>query len=98
MINPTVRCRLHRVLPALSFTLTVLFAAAMGPFSVVPAQAQQDQEPRSSSQSWGLRSVRPVRIRSVPPKGGITPQAQPQCSDPQVGYFGGPVVSNTQIV
>lgn len=81
-------------LPASRWFLAGLLTVMLGYFSVVPAQAQQDQAAQPAQQSEPSKPVRPIHI--VP---FITHPGQ---NAPQTGahlsYYGGPVISNVQVI
>src|ERR1700726_770676 len=95
MVDRTLCRRFCITLLASRMFLAGLLTALLGAVSVLPARAQQDQASQPGQQSQPLKPVRPIHI--VPfithPPGQNTPQ-----SGAHLNYYGGPVVSNIQIV
>jgi len=95
---PLTLCRRFRVsLSASRLFLACLLIALLGLFSTAAAQLQ-DQLSQPRQQSRRLQSVRGIHIKRNRPAGAVQPNAEPQCNSPDVSYFGGPVISNAQIV
>jgi hypothetical protein len=95
MIDRTFCRRFCMTLPASRLFLAGLLTVALAIVSIVPAQAQQDQASQPGQQSEPSTPVRPIHI--VPfithPPGQNAPQTGVHLS-----YYGGPVISNIQIV
>ena len=93
MFAPTLRHRFCSLRPAATLFWACLAIAAPGILGVTSAQAQLDPP----SQRLQIRRYHPG-VRRYHPGMGEGPQATPICNSPQLSYFGGPVVSNIQVV
>jgi hypothetical protein len=93
MFAPTLRHRFCSLRPAATLFWACLAIAAPGILGVTSAQAQLDPP----SQRLQIRRYHPGVPRYHPGM-GEGPQATPICNSPQLSYFGGPVVSNIQVV
>jgi hypothetical protein len=94
MVDLTFSCHFRLILPALRLFLAGLLTALLGAVSIVPALAQQDQTSQPGQQSQPSAPVRPIHI--VP---FIThPGESTQQSGAHLSYYGGPVISNIQVV
>src|SRR5271154_3003516 len=91
-------CRRSRWAPSTSrLFFAGLLVALLGFFGTAAAQLQ-DQLSQPRGQSQRLQSVRRIPIEPHHPRGAFQPNVDPQCEAPLVSYFGGPVISNAQIV
>src|SRR5271154_5015112 len=77
--------------------LAGLLVASLGFLGTAAAQLQ-DQLSQPRRQSQRLQSVRRIPIEPHRTGGALQTNVDPQCNSPLVSYFGGPVISNTQIV
>jgi len=95
MIDLTPRRHFCLTVPPSRAFLASLLTAALGFFSAAPARAQLDQASRPEQQSEPSKPVRPIHI--VPFVTHPGEQNGPQTSA-HLNYYGGPVVSNVQVV
>ncbi len=95
MVDLTGFGRSRRALSTAGLFFPCLLIVLLGFFSAAAAQVQEESWLRGP-RFRPLHSARRLHIkRAHPPR---TPNATPNCSDPTVTYFGGPVMSNAQIV
>jgi hypothetical protein len=109
MIDLTGWGRSRRALSASALLLPCMLMAVLSFFSTAVAQVQDlDQIWGPKRQFQRMRRKRPlsadpsgqlrVQTFKVRQDGEPQPNATPNCPDPEVTYFGGPVISNAQIV
>jgi hypothetical protein len=97
MVDPNDYRRSRRALSTIwGFSLAYLLIALLGFSSTATAQVHEEswltgQPSRASHAARGIRIKRPRHVGALQP-------VTPQCVAPDLSYFGGPVISNAQVV